>query len=89
MIAFVSTKYFSRLWCVYELATFCKFNDASRLLLFSLEWPGFALFMQTSLGPEELAWCTSFSCLDVLCAKPQDRAFVLGEIRETWKSEQH
>jgi hypothetical protein len=87
MIVFTSPKYFERLWCVYELATFCKFNDRASLLLFNLEWPT-SIFscMDARLSERELEWLTSFSCLDNRCAKPKDRAFVLGEIREVWKS---
>jgi len=42
MVAFVSSNYFKRVWCVKELATFCKLcknNTGRKLLLFSLEWP--------------------------------------------------
>merc|ERR1719193_646470 len=42
MVAFVSPTYFSRIWCVFELASFCKIREEHperELLLFSLEWP--------------------------------------------------
>ena len=42
MIAFVSPVYFTRLWTVYELATFCRARRLTLkkdLLLLSLTWP--------------------------------------------------
>ena len=37
--------------------------------------------------PAELEWFRGFECAKVDCAKPCDRAAVLGEIREAWGSE--
>jgi len=96
MIAFVSPSYFSRLWCVFELATFCKNNEGQldeRLHLFSLKWP--TIFnpqwqfgcKKVGLDAEEKSWFENFDCLEVNCAKPSDRAYVLKAIRTEWGSE--
>ena len=77
--------------CVYELATFSKIQgDAvhQKLLLFSLEWPNFSLRHSSALSECEREWFTSFSCLKVDCFKPEDRATVMAEIRESWGSEE-
>ena len=92
MVAFVSKDYFSRLWCVYELATFCKYWSgpelSSRLVLLSLHWRFCATFFRPELTAEELEWLTSFSCRKARCFKPIDRADVLAAIREQWESEE-
>ena len=97
MIAFVSPSYFSRLWCVYELATFCREKKLEkeekrdtrdiheRLLLLSLDWPDpLSPFKSAKLTHKERAWFENFSALRVQCTKPADRATVFGEIRRTW-----
>jgi len=97
MIAFVSPSYFSRLWCVYELATFCREKKKEkeekrdtrdiheRLLLLSLDWPDpLSPFKSAKLTHKERAWFENFSALRVQCTKPADRATVFGEIRRTW-----
>ena len=68
MIAIVSKEYFTRLWCVYELATFCKNNRESldeRLLLLSIAWPPvFSPLKSRTLTREELDWFEGFDCLE-------------------------
>jgi len=92
MIAFVSDTYFSRLWCVYELAVFCKMHDNPEegLLILSLDWTHRFLHFssdKTKLTAKEISFFEDFSCLMVSCSKPADRAFVLNAIREQWGSE--
>ena len=79
---------FKRLWCVFELANFCKlhqldeFPSSDRLLLLSLTWPNpFNPFKNPNLTPEELSWMHSFSCKKAECFMPRDYATVLGAIR--------
>lgn len=89
MIAFVSETYFTRLWCVYELATFCKTHEDvldEKLLLLSLKWPPIWHPRKSrDLTHDERSWFAGFSCANVRCSKPADRATVLGMIRERWK----
>ena len=91
MVAFASPTYFSRLWCVYELATFCRMHKDhldGRLLLLSPTWPSvFNPFKSARLTEEELAPFTGFTLAEVQCAMPRDRAIVLEEIRRDWGSE--
>jgi len=101
MIAFVSPKYFQRLWSVYELATFCKLHHEGafegldeKLLLLSLEWPRSSwrsLLMGCIRAPvlseDEAGMLRNFCCTNMMCSKPRDRAFVLQAIREQWGSE--
>merc|ERR1719320_1302544 len=66
MVAFVSKTYFSRIWCVYELASFCKILERDRnektnkkhLLLFSLEWPNEPQYNRTTI-------CNKLSCINL------------------------
>lgn len=94
MIAFVTPGYFRRLWCVYELATYCRRWQGTpellfeNLLMLSLEWPGsLSPWKSAELEDEELAPLHSFSCREARCFKPIDRAHVLHEIRQMWGSE--
>ena len=91
MVAFASPTYFSRLWCVYELATFCRMHKDhldQRLLLLSPKWPSvFNPFKSAQLTEEELKPLTHFTLAEVQCAMPRDRAIVLEQIRREWGSE--
>ena len=59
-----------------------------KLLLLSLDWAStINPFRSSTLTEEERAWFQDFCCLDVLCSKPADRAFVLREIRTHWRTE--
>ena len=91
MVAFASPTYFSRLWCVYELATFCNMHKDhldERLLLLSPTWPSvFNPFKSAQLTEEELKPLTHFTLAEVQCAMPRDRAIVLEQIRREWGSE--
>ena len=82
---------YRRLWCVYELATFCRMHTAdlsSRLLLLSIKWPSaLSPFKRGALSSEEVGWLDGFRCLQAKCFKPADRAMLLGRIREEWGSE--
>ena len=92
MVAFVSPNYFERLWCVYELATFCKMhrNDLqTKLLLLSIHWPSSLYpFKRGALSRKEIGWLQNFSCLHAQCYKPADRAMLMERIREEWESEE-
>jgi len=91
MVAFISPAYFDRLWCVYELATFCRQHRHSlpeHLLLLSLEWPSTLNPLKRSeLHDSERAWFERFSCRNAKCCKPSDRALLLAKIRSEWGSE--
>ena len=90
MCALVSETYFSRLWCVYELATFCSMHKQElddKLLLLSLSWPSsLSPFKRSGLSENELGWMQEFRCEKANCYVPADRAFVLAEIRQNWGS---
>jgi len=93
MVAFISPVYFTRIWCVYELASFCKIiqsDPQKRLLLFSLEWPNsFNPFKSSNVCEEDLlCYFKDFRCCDASCTKPADKGYVLGEIRNEWGSEE-
>ena len=96
MMAFISPAYFKRLWCVYELATFCNEHKLhidpqpeARLTLLNLKWPGtLSPFKSETVEPEEERWFTEFRCRDARCFKPSDRSFMLAAIREAWGSEE-
>jgi len=90
MIALVSPSYFTRLWCIYELAIFCRMhsdNLEERLHIMSLDW----LSQKSSspqLTPEEMGFFNNFSCSQLRSSKPADRAFLLNSIRHVWGSEE-
>ena len=92
MIAFVSMNYFSRIWCVYELASFCKHHQGAalheRLMLVSLEWPSsLSPASSPTLTETERGVLASFRCREAECFKPCDRATVLAAVRKDWGSE--
>jgi hypothetical protein len=82
---------FDRLWCVYELASFCRVHRgmlSRRLVLFSLEWPStWSPLKSASLSQSERRQLTDFSCLTAQCFKPADRANLLAAIRREWGEE--
>ena len=92
LIAFASPSYFSRLWCVYELAIFCRERASeldTKLLLLSLDWPATLDPRKTAtLSAKERAMFATFSCVNACCYLPRDRAFVLAAIRDKWGSEE-
>jgi len=92
MVAFVSSTYFTRIWCVYELASFCKMLESDmerQLLLFSLDWPSSIIQCKSSkVSKDESAYFKEFKCRNAKCYKPADRAWVLEKIRNEWGSEQ-
>ena len=40
LIVLLSDRYFGRLWCVYELATFCRAHSVHDVLFLSIDWAG-------------------------------------------------
>jgi hypothetical protein len=96
MIAFVSPEYFSRLWCVYELASFCRRYDGALhkyleqdLVLLSKQWVSTLNPCKVAdLTDEELEPILSFRCRDAETFKPCDRAVLLSYIRRDWGSEE-
>jgi len=92
MVAFIGPAYCTRLWCVYELATFSKYHKhelPQRLLLLSISWASvFSLFKDPELTAEERSAFCKFHCRDARCFKPSDRAYVLKAIRDEWGSEE-
>ena len=71
---------FTRLWCVYELATFTKMHGmhktdapSGKLPLLSLSWPSsFSPFKTAQLNEQELRWFSEFSCRKANCFKPAE-----------------
>ena len=85
----------TRLWCVYELATFTHMHGmhkvdapSGKLMLLSLKWPSsLSPFKSTELTEKEREWIKNFSCRKARCFKPCDRATVLQAIREKFVTE--
>ena len=91
--------YFTRLWCVYELATFAKDvkgrsqlpEDHPRhikeineaIILLSPEWLPWWHPFNRGLTQAELTWLADFGDRRAL-PKPADRATVLHEMRIAW-----
>jgi hypothetical protein len=98
MIAFVSPTYLSRLWCVFELATFCRAHgmhadgfhaEHEKLLLVSPSWPRlYRPCMSAALTDEEQSLLETFDCRKASCFKPVDRGAVLQQVRDGWGSEE-
>ena len=90
MVAFASERYFASLWCVYELAVFCRLHEGElkrRLRLLSFEWPSaWNLCQNDSLTEAERGWLLHFECEQAQCDRPADRALVLASIRKDWGS---
>ena len=60
-----------------------------KLVLLSLDWRSVLHPLKpAALTEDERAWFKGFSCANVQCAKPSDRAYVLGQIRQEWGSEE-
>jgi len=91
LMAFPSKSYFTRAWCVFELATWChehRHNLDGKLFLASLDWDHFASTYKTAeLSEEELNMLTEFSLDNVRAFKVADQADVLAAIRKRWGSE--
>ena len=94
MVALVSPRYFERLFCVYELATFIhryhggplhRYLDKD-LVLLSQRWRN--VFEGDRLNEEELKPLRTFRCRDAKTLKPADRALLLAAIRKEWGSEE-
>uniref|UniRef100_A0A7S4I6M5 Uncharacterized protein n=1 Tax=Prymnesium polylepis TaxID=72548 RepID=A0A7S4I6M5_9EUKA len=98
MVAFASPTFWGRLWCVYELATFCQHvlwvdgrldtqKLGNRLVLLSPDWPAtLNPFKGTPLSERELVPLRGFKCADARCHRPSDRALLLSAIRRDWGS---
>lgn len=98
MTVFFSPSYLSRLWCVFELASYCKAHgaDPKRLNFLGLDWPpwyapgvvaGQLLGRGPALSPAERDLLANFSCRTARCFRPFDRVTVLGKVRRWWGSE--
>jgi len=96
MVAFASPSFWGRLWCVYELATFCRHvlhvdgglspkKLRNRLVLLSPDWPAtLRPFKSGRLTERELAPLRGFKCSNARCHRPSDRALLLAAIRRDW-----
>jgi len=91
MVVLIGPTYWTRLWCVYEIATFCRANKEDlhrRLILLSLSWPSIANpFKSAEPTDEELEPIRTFDCDSARCFKPSDRAAVMEAIRREWQSQ--
>lgn len=89
MVALTSEGYLSRLWCVYELATFSRHKPKDKLLLLSLDWPSStAMSPSIGLSHDEEKLLRNFRCREAKCFLPADRVLLLREIREDFGSEE-
>ena len=86
-----------RLWCVYELSEFVllhrrTLNEGDKLQFVGLEWPAwwnpFNWVRTQDLSEHERQTLKNFSCRAARCYSPADRAYILGEIRRKWGSEE-
>jgi hypothetical protein len=93
MIVFFSCNYLTRLWPVFELATYCKRNEGSlddKLIFLGLDWPSFispAAAEAVGLSDSESKRLARFSCRQAECWNPNARSVLLRTIREDWGSE--
>jgi hypothetical protein len=96
MVVIFSDVYLTRMWCTYELATYCKLMrdeapDAERkrsVVFLSLSWEAWwnrrNLLRPAALSGGEAAALARYSCRAARVYSRRDKAEVLGLIREAW-----
>lgn len=96
MVVIFSEAYLSRLWCTYELATFCKLmrdnpSSGRKIVFLSLSWGAWYnplnVVRAPTLSTTEHALLANYSCSAAQVYSRRDKARVLGLIREAWGGE--
>jgi len=95
MIAMVSSQYCMRLWCVFELATFCRrYSGPLRwcldedMIVLSSCGDDSSPSKETEFPTTELTVLRRFRCRAAQVFRPMDRARILSYIRCEWGSEE-
>ena len=91
LLVLYSKTYFSRLWCVHELATFIKNRGVEKVEFVGMDWPPWwsplTYMKPVTLSDDERSLIEGFSCRDAGCFMSRDKAHVLNVIRKKWGSE--